>query len=326
MKKLSTWVRVLISLSLLGLLLWQVGAQNTLARLRQMNPLDFALALGLYLLGVGLRAWRWQGLLQALGQQVRLARLTELYFVGTFFNNMLPTGIGGDVIRGYELAKDGTGAAASASSILVDRATGLITLMATALVTLGVALWLRPGLIEPRVALVILVISAGVLVGTLAMLGADTLHRWFVRVPWLERWLERPGIRNFARSFSAFRGSALTTALLLSTVFNLQLIATNYLLGQGLGVNGHMDTPLLYYLLFIPIISFVLSLPISVAGLGAREAAYVALFSSVGVPSDLGLALSLAFYAVNLLTGLVGGVLYLIGGMRGTRSVVPIEK
>ena len=137
MKKLSTWVRVLISLSLLGLLLWQVGAQNTLARLRQMNPLDFALALGLYLLGVGLRAWRWQGLLQALGQQVRLARLTELYFVGTFFNNMLPTGIGGDVIRGYELAKDGTGAAASASSILVDRATGLITLMATALVTLG---------------------------------------------------------------------------------------------------------------------------------------------------------------------------------------------
>lgn len=321
MRKPSTWIRIVVSLGLLVLLLWQVGGQNTLTRLRQMDPLNFSLALALYLVGIGLRAWRWQGLLTALQHRIRLSRLTELYFVGTFFNNMLPTGIGGDVVRVYEVAKDGVGGAAAASSVLVDRATGLITLMATALVTLGVAVALRPGLVAPSVAGVIVLVSAGVLAGTLAMMGADTLRRLLGRVGFLAQWLDKPGVRRFAQSFAAYRGSALSQALLLSTVFNFQLIATNYFLGAGLHINTLMDTPLLYYLLFIPIISFVLSLPISVAGLGAREAAYVALFSSVGAPADQALALSLAFYAVNVLTGAVGGVLYLIGGFRSGRQL-----
>lgn len=321
MSKLSNWVRVLISLGLLGLLLWQVGAGNTLARLREMNLPDFGAALGLYLFGVVLRAWRWQGLLAALGLQARLARLTELYFVGTFFNNMLPTGVGGDVVRAYELSREGgTGAAHAASSVIVDRATGLITLMAMALVTLGIGLAIHPGLVEPSVALVIVVISAGVLVGMLAMLEAERLRGLFSRIPLLAKVLDRPGIRSFAESFHQYRGAALNKALLLSTLFNFQLIATNYLLGLGLGVNQSMDMPFLYYLLFIPITSFVLTLPISISGLGAREAAYVALFGSVGVPADQALALSLAFYLVNLLTGLVGGVLYFLSGMRGARA------
>ena len=317
MRKFSNWLRVAVSLILLGVLLWQVGARNTLARLWQINPLDFGLALALYLVGVWLRAWRWQGLLAALGQRLRLSRLTELYFVGTFFNNMLPTGIGGDVVRVVELARDGSGGAMATSSVLVDRAAGLVSLMAMGLVTLGATLLWRPGLIEPRVAVVIVLVSAGVLVGMLAMMGADTLHRWFARVPWLATPLDRPGVWRFAQSFAAYRGGALTTALGLSTLFNLQLVATNYFLGRGLHVNALMDAPWLYYLLFIPIISFVLALPISISGLGAREAAYVALFSSVGVPADQALALSLAFYAVNLVTGAVGGVLYLVAGFRG---------
>lgn len=321
MSKLSNWMRVLISLGLLGLLLWQVGAGNTLARLREMNLPDFFAALGLYLLGVVLRAWRWQGLLAALGLRARLARLTELYFVGTFFNNMLPTGVGGDVVRVYELSKQGeTGAAHAASSVIVDRATGLITLMAMALVTLGIGLALYPGLVEPSVALVIVAVSAGVLIAMLAMMEAERLRGLFSRIPLLARALDRPGVRRFAESFRRYRGAALNRALLLSILFNFQLIATNYFLGLGLGVNQTMDTPLLYYLLFIPITSFVLTLPISISGLGAREAAYVALFGSVGVPADQALALSLAFYLVNVLTGLVGGVLYFVSGMRGARA------
>ncbi len=326
MRKPSTWIRIIVSVVLLALLLRQAGAQNVVERLRQMNPWDFGLALGLYLLGVWLRSWRWQGLLGAVGYHGRLSRLTELYFVGTFFNQMLPTGIGGDVVRVYETAKDGAGTANAASSVVVDRATGLITLMGMALVTLGMALVMRPGVVDTGVALVILLVSGGVVLGMLAMLEADRLRRVLTRIPFVGRWLEKPGARAFAESFARYRGRALNKALAVSIVFNFQLVATNYFLGAGLGVNSLMDAPLLYYLLFIPIISFVLALPISISGLGAREAAYVALFGSVGVPSDQALALSLSFYAVNLITGAIGGVLYVVSGLRGGRDAVSAEK
>ena len=154
------------------------------------------------------------------------------------------------------------------------------------------------------------------LIATIALLSVDYLRRWLAVIPFLTRWLEKPGIRRFAESFKSYRGPALYRALAVSFVFNLQLVLVNYCLGLAL----HINLPFVYYLLFVPIVSFVLSLPISWGGLGARETAYVLLFTSVGVLSDQALALSLAFYAVNLLTGAVGGVLYLMSGIRGARE------
>ncbi len=315
-KRLIDWAKIVVSLGLLALLLWRVGAQQTVDRLLHMDPLWFALGVALYFLGVWLRAWRWQGLLRALDLHVSLGLLTNLYFVGMFFNVMLPSGVGGDVVRIYELSKDGRGAANATSSVLMDRATGLVTLMAQALITLIVAWAVWPGIIQPSVALAIIVISVGTLIGTVGLLGADYLRRWLRVVPGLGHWMDKPGIHRFAESFNSYRGSALYRALAVSFLFNLQLVAVNYCLGLAL----HISLPFVYYLLFVPIVSFVLSLPISWGGLGARETAYVILFTSVGVPSDQALALSLAFYAVNLLTGAVGGVLYLMAGIRGARE------
>lgn len=315
-KRLIDWGKIVVSLGLLAVLLWRVGAQQTLDRLLHMDPVWFAVALALYFMGVWLRAWRWQGLLRALDLNVGLGLLTNLYFVGMFFNVMLPSGVGGDVVRIYELSKDGRGAANATSSVLMDRAAGLVTLMAQALITLIIAWSVWPGIIQPSVALAIVVISAGTLIATIALLSVDYLRRWLAIIPFLTRWLEKPGIRRFAESFRAYRGPALYRALAVSFVFNLQLVLVNYCLGLAL----HINLPFVYYLLFVPIVSFVLSLPISWGGLGARETAYVLLFTSVGVLSDQALALSLAFYAVNLLTGAVGGVLYLMSGIRGARD------
>lgn len=315
-KRLIDWGKIVVSLGLLAVLLWRVGAQQTLDRLLHMDPVWFAVALALYFMGVWLRAWRWQGLLRALDLNVGLGLLTNLYFVGMFFNVMLPSGVGGDVVRIYELSKDGRGAANATSSVLMDRAAGLVTLMAQALITLIIAWSVWPGIIQPSVALAIVIISAGTLIATIALLSVDYLRRWLAVIPFLTRWLEKPGIRRFAESFRAYRGPALYRALAVSFLFNLQLVLVNYCLGLAL----HINLPFVYYLLFVPIVSFVLSLPISWGGLGARETAYVLLFTSVGVLSDQALALSLAFYAVNLLTGAVGGVLYLMSGIRGARD------
>jgi uncharacterized membrane protein YbhN (UPF0104 family) len=318
-----------VSLVLLYVLLSQVGLGDTLATLRAGDAGLLIAALLLYQLGVVLRAYRWQVLLQALGARIGLVRLTVLYYVGTFFSNFLPSGVGGDVIRAYELTHDGPSAVAAASTVIVDRATGLLMLLAMALV----ALVFSYRLLDPQVVGVIAVVCGGTFVGLGAVIAADRWlqdparrggpfallragSQWPPQGPgvigWLWRLVERVTGTRFYQSFRQYGRGALSQALALSVVFNVLLIVTNVLLAWAFGVR----VSLWYFFLFIPIISFSLLLPISLSGLGVREGAFVVLFGQAGVPAHLALAMSLAFYGVNLATGLIGGVLYAVEGLR----------
>lgn len=290
------------SLGLLALLLTQVGLKVTVEVFREAETPYLLAALALYLVGVPLRAYRWQGLLSALRVTVPLPRLVSLYFVGTFFNNLLPTGIGGDVIRAYELVKAGAGATQAASTVLADRATGLLVLLAMALVSTVFGY----RLVSPGLALVIAAVSLGTFAGVGLLLWDDLWREVGRRLSWLRRLLAWKGIENFYRSLQAYHGTSVTKALFISLVFNLLLIAVNYLIALSVGVR----ISLWYFLLFVPLISFSLLLPISVSGLGVREGAYVLLFGQAGVAAPLALAMSLAFYALNVATGLIGGVIY----------------
>jgi uncharacterized protein (TIRG00374 family) len=310
--RLSPILRVGVSLVLLYVLLSQIGLGDTLATLRSGDAGLLIAAFLLYQLGVVLRAYRWQVLLQALGARLGLARLTVLYYVGTFFSNFLPSGVGGDVIRAYELTRDGPSAVAAASTVIVDRATGLLMLLAMALVALAFSYQL----LDPQVVGVIAVVCGGTFVGLGVVIIADrwlqapgrrASHRW-PPAGWIWRLVDRVTGTKFYQSFREYGRSALSQALGLSVVFNVLLIVTNVLLAWAFGVR----VSLWYFFLFIPIISFSLLLPISLSGLGVREGAFVVLFGQAGVPANLALAMSLAFYGVNLATGLIGGVLYAI--------------
>ena len=301
-----------LSLALLAFLLTRVDLRATVGAFRGAETRYLLAALALYLAGVPLRAYRWQGLLSAIRVSVPLRRLTSLYFVGTFFNNLLPTGVGGDVIRAYELSQDGAGAAAAASTVLADRATGLLVLLAMALVSTVFGY----RLISPNLVLVIAVVSLGSFAGVAVVLWDDLWRRVGRRLPWLRRLLDRKGVMDFYRFLQTCRGKPIVRALLISLIFNVVLIAINDLIALSMGVK----ISLWYYLLFVPLISFSLVLPVSVSGLGVREGAYVLLFGQAGVAAPLALAMSLAFYALNIVTGLVGGVIYAVQGLRWRSS------
>jgi uncharacterized membrane protein YbhN (UPF0104 family) len=98
-------------------------------------------------------------------------------------------------------------------------------------------------------------------------------------------------------------------------VLNVLLIAVNYLIALSLGVR----VSLWYFFLFVPIISFLLVLPVSLSGLGVREGGYVYLFSQAGVSAPLALTMSLVVYACNVAAGSIGGMLYTLEGVRGVR-------
>jgi len=304
-QRLLNLLKVCFSLALLALLLKQIGWQQTLETLRGVKFPYLAAAFALYLVGIVVRAYRWQILLSALGMDIPLARLTNLYFVGTFFSSFLPTGIGGDVVRVYELSKQSKRPIESVGTVLLDRATGFLVLFLIALVAL---LFSYP-LIAPNVAAAILLLCLGSWAGLGLILRRDWLERWG-----LLRIMDRiKQLRELYESVTACGLKAIGGALAISFVFNVLLIAVNYLIALSLGVN----IPIWYFFLFIPLISFLLVLPISLSGLGVREGGYVYLFAQAGVSAPLALAMSLLFYALNVATGLIGGVLYALEGARG---------
>jgi glycosyltransferase 2 family protein len=318
MNRLFDLAKLLISAGLLAFVLSRVGLQQTLDQLRAADFSLLLLALALFVFGVYLRAFRWRALLTDRSLHVPIVTLTQLYFIGQFFNTFLPTGFGGDVVRVVELARYGVSKAESLSTVFLDRLSGL---MAFFLMTL-VALPFANGLIPREVMLALVALGAAGIVGTWVM-----FERRFTS-PLMDSLFARalfPFKAKIVRLYESMRANstrATAQAMLIGFFFNLLLIAVNYLVARALGQNIALG----YFFLFIPIISTLLLLPISLNGLGVREGAYVLLFASAGVGSATAASMSLAFWAITVSTGLIGGVLYAAQGARGALLWSPTAK
>jgi uncharacterized membrane protein YbhN (UPF0104 family) len=305
-------LRVVVSMGALIFILSTVGLEKVADLIRRADLLLMLVAFLLVVAGIVVRAVRWMALLRALEIQVPLRRLVGLYFVGTFFNAFLPSGLGGDVVRVLELTQD-THAAAAAGTVIVDRLTGLLVLFAMALAALPFSGDLLPTETVSAIGL----LSAGGLVAGGVVLQGGLLRRW-------SRWLPGPlsltGEGALARVYRAVTGCgprAVAWALGVSLLFNLLLVALNYLVARAVGV----DIALAYFLLFVPVLSVTLTLPISIGGLGVREGMAVLLFTQAGVGEAAAVAASLGVYLLStVLAGLLGGLVYLAQGARGLRA------
>ncbi|MCA1553632.1 MAG: flippase-like domain-containing protein, partial [Chloroflexi bacterium] len=153
-RRLFDLAKLLISIALLVFVLSRVGLQETLDKLRNADFGLLLLALALFVLGVPLRAFRWRALLADRQLPVPVGVLTQLYFIGQFFNTFLPSGFGGDVVRVVELARYGVSKAESVSTVFLDRLSGLVAFFLMTLVVLPFALNLIPqGLLLILIAL-----------------------------------------------------------------------------------------------------------------------------------------------------------------------------
>jgi len=318
--KLFTWLRVIMSLSLLAWLLVSIGAGSTFEVVAQGSPGYLLASFGVYLLGVGVRAFRWRILLKAQGIAVPLRRLTSLYFVGAFFGMFLPTGVGGDAVRMVEIARDAARDSArdsdsmvlSASTVLADRGAGLLVLFAVALISLPFS----HQLVTPQVTALILILSLLGVGGVILLLEQSLIDSLAQRIPPLAWLLQRKQVSVLYHSLERYDWGALAGAAATSLLFNVLLLSTNLLIARAVGV----DIAPGYFLLFVPIISFLLALPVSVSGLGIREGGYVYLFGQAGVSSPTALSMSLCFYAITVGTGLIGGIIYALQGLMGLRE------
>jgi len=134
----SALVRPLVSIALLGALFWRLGGGDIWQTVTDADPLATGLAILLTIAAVIVSAWKWQLLLRAVDQDVSLFRLSDAYLVGLFFNNFLPSNIGGDVARAHAIGRHTGRLGVVVASIAGERLLAGLALGATASVALVV--------------------------------------------------------------------------------------------------------------------------------------------------------------------------------------------
>jgi len=307
--------KLFVSGALLTILFWRVD-RLTFIRTVQALPLKVFLGCaGLYALGYLISTVRWQRLLLAEGIRLPLWRLILVYFEGAFFNLFLPTLIGGDIVRGYAIYRITRGHDASVASILVDRLSGFAALIAIAMV----ALVLAYGQIrDPQVAVMILGVTAAFILLIVVLLHNRMKEHTseMLRAVGLTKFQAK--LERMVEALQRYRGHrrALGQAILLSAVLQALIIVTYYFIGAGL----NLGVPLSYFFLYVPLITFVAMLPVSVAGLGVREGSAVYFFAKVGVDTASALTMSLAWFSLTLIVSGLGGLAFLVNTHAAKRA------
>jgi uncharacterized protein (TIRG00374 family) len=300
-------LKILISGVLLVFLLTQIDIRSVGAVLAHARWIGVWAALALFVAGIFIRAYRWQILLDDLNLRVPLSTLSAWYFVGGFFNTVLPTGFGGDAVKAAELARYTKHGGEAVGSVIVDRFLGIVVLLA-----IGVAaLALGGDWVDSRVAWLIALLLTGSLAGFWLLRRRELMRRLSRLVPEsIARMIREPSKALYA-GLESYSKRSLARALVVSLLFNATWIGVNVLLGWALGISASLQA----YLVFVPLVSLSLLLP-TLGGLGARELTYVGLFGLIGVAEAQAFALSILVYGITVVAGLIGGLVYLVQGAR----------
>jgi uncharacterized protein (TIRG00374 family) len=307
--------KLVVSALLLTILFWRVDRPTVLRTIQALPLKVFLGCAALYTLGYLISTLRWQRLLLAEGIRLPLWRLTLVYFEAAFFNLFLPTLIGGDIVRGYTIYRITQGHDASIPSILVDRLSGFAALVGIALIALGLA---SRQVRDPQVAVMILAVAVA-FSAVIAVLLHDRMKErasGLLRIVRLTRFQAK--LQGMVEALQRYRGHrrALGQAIALSVLLQALIIVTYYLIGAGL----NLGVPIAYFFLYVPLITFVAMLPVSVAGLGVREGGAVYFFAKVGVDTATALTMSLVWFSLTLVVSGLGGLVFLLNTHAAKRA------
>jgi len=310
-RRLANFARTTISIGLLAVLVTSADVQALWRTLQAANVWLYLACIPISTAGMGLRALRWYVTLKASGAHVSFRRAFYLCYVGAFFNTFLPSGLGGDVIRVLEIGPGATSQQAT-GTILTERMAGFAVLFGLAAVALPFSAQFLP----PLTVWIIGALTAGVLGATALLLEGKLLRRIMGRLP---RAISLAGDTWLGQTYDVIAqvgGRAFGWAALISLIFNASIVWSNWLVTRAFG----LDVPLWAVAVILPIIAATLLVPLSISGFGVREGVVVALLLQVGVNAEQGLLLSLAWYGLDVMDGLFGGLIYFITGLLGLRA------
>ena len=295
-------VKLALSAGLLVYLLQSVDLADVFGHVIEGQHSLFAVAILIYAIVVLLSTVRWKILLDALGGSASFKALCQSYMVATFFNNFLPSNVGGDVVRVRDTARVAGSRTASLTVAVLDRVIGFVALyfIATTAFLLGGPMVRE--LAGARVILLALTMVFVVLGGIFLRSGLVTavLQRGGLqRFPWLYERFE--SVQTAINAFRA-RKTALVEAFLISLVLQFLGVSYFFMVARALKIPLEFGA----CLLMVPLCTLIQAIPISFNGWGLREGVYVVYFSQVGLPRESALAFSIVAAAVVVLLSISG--------------------
>jgi uncharacterized membrane protein YbhN (UPF0104 family) len=314
-------LKIGVSAGLLAWLLRQVDGARLWAAIRGASWAWLGVAAALYFAMLLVSSWRWNILLRTQGIAVRLQTLIASFLVATFFNNFLPSNIGGDVIRIGDTARAAGSKTLATMIILVDRGLGLMALVLVA--ALGATAGVR---IHPTAAAPILPVWlwAGFLVGAVAsapaVLAPDGFGRLLQPLTVFHPEWVGDRIEKLTGALVRFRSQPGALAGCFGGAVFVQ--ATMVVFYFAVGYALHLDVALSDLAVVVPVSFVVQMLPVSVNGFGVREATFSFYFSKIGHPIESALLLSLVAQALIMMFSLIGAAVYVY---RSHHHTLPAE-
>lgn len=279
------------------------------------HPLRTAALLGLAVVtafvGIVLSAWRWQLVLRLFDARVRLRTLTAHYLAGQFVSNVLPSTVGGDIVRIARCGKTIDSNTNAFGSVVLERLTGMIAL--PMLVILGFVI--RPSLLQVNHAWLALFTAAATL-GVLALILVAAGHPSLAgRFASNENWTRFIGAVFQGVDRARHDRAQMLRVLGAALVYQLSILTAYAVIFRALGVT----LPIAAAFAFIPAVSMLQVIPLSFGGLGVREGALVWFRYGLGVTAGAAATAGLLWYASLFVVSLVGAPIFAMG-QRGQRQ------
>lgn len=319
--RIFTIIKIAVSLALFYLIFRNLDFQSFGEVLRNARLEILALAYIVLWAGHLLCVIRWRMLLRPLMAVHSLKKLFSIYCIGLFFNLTFPTVVGGDVVKIFYVGKKSNSYSQSFAATFLDRDAGMLAMVMIACAGLTFYPVSVPGM---AVEIIVWAAAAAFVLGNVCLF-APKFRRAAIKL--LRRFRLLKIADKMERVSSVLhiignRKALLAAALLISFVNQLLAISVVWITALGL----RLHTPFSYFLIFVPVITLISMIPVSLNGMGLREYAFLSLFSAVGVPAESCIALGLLSSVLIILSSLPGGIIYIFFKNRGEESrFSPVE-
>ena len=316
-------VKAAVSVGLIAFLFYKLSPQNLLADLSRVSPWQLVISTVIFFASVGLGAYQWHLLLKAGGIVLPFAKTFKVYFVGMFFNNFLPAGVGGDVMKIYDVTRVGNDPHQVFAVTMLDRVIGIAGLCILALAASFILL-AGEGLHN---LYLYIVIFAGCVAPVLALIMNKRLSRGvrhlFGKITFWGLGGRFDAIFRHLGEYRRLR-MLLVRLTLLAMVVQFLRVVTHVLVAQSLGI-AVTNLNFIQFFVFVPLLSLIMILPISINGLGVREGAGILLFTQIGFSKEQALLMELITYAIMVMVSLLGGIFFFQRSFERKSGIEPQE-
>ena len=318
--KSTVFFKIPVSLILIGWIVYKVDISKVWEIVQQAKGWWLVAALSLHVFGYWVSGKRWKVLLKAQDVIVPLSLTIKSYLVGTFFNQFLPTIVGGDVVRGMDTPKPCGSLTKSLTIILFERFTGIIVLL--------------------------MLVSSGIIlqVGKFKEVSYWPLGvlLFFVIATVIFLWKEGINLEKLKEAVSFKIGKAIigkiATVLDILVQYRSHPLPLLKVIGWGLALQllfvlhyfflskaFTLQLPFSFLMVVVPVIFLLSMLPVSINGIGVRENLFVYFFAKMGVSPEKSLAIAWMGFVMILFYALLGGIVY--ATRKGSKkSLEEIEK